>query len=540
MPSNIRVSVNWNSSSVFSGESVECLITIKNASTSRNADRLQIPSQRSNGHFSGLERRNQANNAGLIAKPQFSRASSVSSQAPTNTTRGHRPTPSLSPSSHSRQDPQQHHAAAWVPDSPKSPHSHGRSLSIVSLGNLDREGPGNGARQSPNARLSGKRHNRATSLQIVPGRNLGTPPPPFGQLRDTICHVYYTNRGVVSNGSRSNTQPMVPSDRSPSLVLQTPEGEADALRPQDVSIKTTGPQGTPISFQQNFQFPGAAQASSNDKNPHLTPELESSPKTAFPQSIPATNRLQDPQSGKESLSPVARILAGTSIEGTPRSSGEFYSVSNNSSETLASEYAPSTAPRPVLLRSQSKQKSQLSRMREQSKPEVLMMGYVQLIGSFTIDGSLINQGPFEEVKRRGFVSNQGGGGVVGVDKSKNDSGLFGSFGWSNFGESLGGLLGGSEPSSIRDMKTASAKSIPLISTPQSILFVDLKLAPGESRSFRYKITLPKGLPPTHKGRAIKVEYHLSIGLQRPGSARSQQLVKHIDVPFRVFCGVTGK
>jgi hypothetical protein len=165
-----------------------------------------------------------------------------------------------------------------------------------------------------------------------------------------------------------------------------------------------------------------------------------------------------------------------------------------------------------------------------------MMGYAQLMGSFTLDGALINQAPFEEVKRKGVVGGQGGGGVVGVERTKRDSGLFGALGWGNIGESLGGLLGASEPSSIREMRgIASSKTVPLITTPQSILFVDLRLAPGESRSYTYSFTLPKGLPPTHKGRAIKVAYHLTIGTQRPGSAKEQ--MKHVDIPFRVFGSV---
>jgi hypothetical protein len=166
-----------------------------------------------------------------------------------------------------------------------------------------------------------------------------------------------------------------------------------------------------------------------------------------------------------------------------------------------------------------------------------MMGYAQIMGNFTLDGSLINQAPFEEVKRKGVVGGQGGGGVVGVERKTRDSGLFGALGWGNLGESIGGLLGASEPSSIREMRgIANSKTVPLITTPQSILFVDLRLGPGESRTYTYSFTLPRGLPPTHKGRSIKVAYHLTIGTQRPGSARDQQ-VKHVDIPFRVFGSV---
>lgn len=228
------------------------------------------------------------------------------------------------------------------------------------------------------------------------------------------------------------------------------------------------------------------------------------------------------------------------MEGTPRSSGEFYSMSNNSNETLASEYTANPSARLLPRAIHQRQNSQLSQPVPKSRPESLMMGYVQIMGSFTLDGSLINQAPFEEVKRKGVVGGQGGGGVVGVERTKRESGLFGALGWGNIGESLGGLLGPTEPSSIREMRgIASSKTVPLITTPQSILFVDLKLAPGESRSYTYKFTIPRGLPPTHKGRSMKVMYNLIIGTQRASSGKDQQ-VRHVDVPFRVFGSVNGK
>lgn len=170
------------------------------------------------------------------------------------------------------------------------------------------------------------------------------------------------------------------------------------------------------------------------------------------------------------------------------------------------------------------------------------MGYAQISGSFTVDGSLINQGPFEEVKRKGAVGGQGGG-VIGVEPNKRDSGLLGGFGWgrgsgwSNIGESIGGLLGGGELSSIKDMRgIANSRSVPLLSTPQSILFVDLRLAPGESKSFKYSFKLPRGLPPSHRGKAIKIAYKLVIGTQRPGGSKEQQ-VRSVDIPFRVLGSV---
>jgi hypothetical protein len=276
------------------------------------------------------------------------------------------------------------------------------------------------------------------------------------------------------------------------------------------------------SYPQTFQFPPATAleplAIENGGESDRIPRSKDR--------IPVISELPAP--------PMARVLSPTSISGTPRSSGEFYSLSNNSTETLASEYIPQQPGR-IAPHGHTRRPSNLGSTNHHRPPETLMMGYAQIHGSFTIDGSLISQAPFEEVKRKGAVGGQGGG-VIGVER-KRDSGILGGFGWGNIGDSLGGLLGGGELSSIKDMRgIASSRSIPLLSTPQSILFVDLRLAPGESKSYKYTFKLPRGLPPSHRGKAIKISYNLIIGTQRPGGAKEQQ-VRSVEIPFRVLGSV---
>ena len=170
-----------------------------------------------------------------------------------------------------------------------------------------------------------------------------------------------------------------------------------------------------------------------------------------------------------------------------------------------------------------------------------MMGYGQISGSYILDGSLINQGPFEEVKRKAIIGNQGGGGLVRSASVKRDSGLLGSFAWGNIGESIGGLLGGGEMSSMKDAKKASSsRSVPLLSTPQSVLFVDLRLEPGQSKSFTFSHPIPAGLPPTHRGKAIKVVYNLIIGTQRASHAAQANHIQRIEIPFKVLPSVNGR
>lgn len=253
-----------------------------------------------------------------------------------------------------------------------------------------------------------------------------------------------------------------------------------------------------------------------------------------PANIPT--RLKDPIPiiNEQITTPVARVLSTTSIAGTPRSSGEFYSMSNNSTETLASEYVAHQPLRTHGRVPHLRQRSNFSPQKAK-RPEALMMGYAQVQGSFTLDGSLVSLAPFEEVKRKAVVGGQGGG-VVGLEP-KRESGFMRGFGWGSFTNSLGELLGAGELSTIKEMRgIASSKSVPLLSTPQSVLFVDLTLAPGESKAFEYSFRLPKGLPPTHRGKAMKISYSLVIGTQRPGGVKEQQ-VKSVEIPFRVLGSV---
>lgn len=295
------------------------------------------------------------------------------------------------------------------------------------------------------------------------------------------------------------------------------------------------------AFGQNFKFPPveAAQYDQTSSELGAMPPFIISPTTAIlsERNLPSRSKEEIPVI-LERIAPSTKVLSPTVNGETPRSSGEFYSLSNNSTETLASEYLPQQPGRIQPRGAHTRRISTVPAVTHHRLPETLMMGYAQISGSFTLDGSLINQAPFEEVKRKGVVGGQGGG-VIGVERSKRDSGLLRGFGWGNIGESLSGLLNGGELSSIKEMRgTASSKSIPLLSTPQSILFVDLRLAPGESRTYEYSFKLPRGLPPTHRGKAIKISYDLVIGTQRPGGAKEQQ-VKSVEIPFRVLGSVNG-
>lgn len=85
--------------------------------------------------------------------------------------------------------------------------------------------------------------------------------------------------------------------------------------------------------------------------------------------------------------------------------------------------------------------------------------------------------------------------------------------------------------------------LPTFEMQPSMLAVDLSLAPGESRSYTYTVVLPENLPPTYKGRALRLSYQFILGVCRaasstpaggkgPTGANSSSRV--MKVPIRVY------
>ncbi|OAP55728.1 hypothetical protein AYL99_09880 [Fonsecaea erecta] len=227
-----------------------------------------------------------------------------------------------------------------------------------------------------------------------------------------------------------------------------------------------------------------------------------------------------------------------------RSSGDFYSLSNHSQETLMSEQPSIMSDhRPTWINSTSSssmpRRPPLRPAPHRPQAVNLLMGYAQLSATFTLDASLIDQSHFEEVKSKGFLGGQAGGGVVGVKKPRPNSGFLGSFNLNALGGSLNSLMGGENMSSVKEMHAVTnARAIPILSTPQSLLFVDMHLEPGEEQTYSYTYPLPRGLPSSHRGKAIKIAYNLTVGVQGVPGSRDVHTVRQVTVPIRVFPGVS--
>ncbi|RKF72983.1 putative intracellular protein transport protein [Golovinomyces cichoracearum] len=487
-PSDIRVFVDWIESTVFAGEEVKCNIIIRNIATNDSLSTASIQP-----HFNDGSSRTENFRKKSASKPD----NSTRSVRPS----GHRTTLSLNfPTGTGIQHFRL--PSSNVPaNSDGNKGLHKRSVSIISIGNSERlNEQGNSLGNLVDTpRKTSRGHGRSASLQVI------------SHMQASFSQNLTPTTSFLSSGHGKSLLSHNVNEHSPAQPLST-----------------------------ESSFNSYASTVQNDyvdsPTPHLT-RLKSPVTPQFYRETPSTEtRYKDlstsqKQNGSNFVkrSQIPNIeVSPTSFAGKTNISGEPGTKSNRSSETFSSELE-TQLQKPSRL-------SNISSFKRHNTSETLMMGYAQLHGSFTLDSSLINQAPFEEVKRKGIIEGQGGG-VVSVEKNKRDSGLLRGYGWASIGDSLGGFLGSNELSSIKDFREImGSPSIPLLATPKSILFVDLQLGPGESRRYSYSFKLPLGLPPSHRGKAIKIIYKLVIGIQRPGGAKEQQF-KSIDVPFRVLGSV---
>ncbi|EEH11546.1 RGP1 protein [Histoplasma capsulatum G186AR] len=517
MQSDIQVFVRWKEQTIFAGEDVECTITFKNVSPSGSSSDLSAASQkharRGSRPMNGVVNGGNYSPAKSLNPFSFNNRRSATS-SPRNRQSGfdrsHRSAASMSSPlslSHSFPPITANRNGIQIPG-----HKHKRSVSIISLEPEKQGSP------TVNQRM-GRAHSRSASFQVFSKKNelYGENPNPASRplnyspaRNDSIPNLPLPSRRSFPDRTQLSTHPQ---SEIPNQIQQ------DSGRP-------------PPALRTDFKFPQAPPTPSDTLSSKNTSPVSITPPTLNTKDVPT---LELPTR----LTPAMKILSASSMNGSTRSSGEFYSLSNNSTETLESEYVTYTN-KPQLPIRHRRHHSNMEPVGKLGKnnSQTLLMGYAQISASFTVDGSLINQALFEEVKRKGVVGNPARGDVSRkTEKARN--GFWGTLGgWNNLSDSLSTLLSSNELDGLRDMRgVASSQAIPLLSTPQSLLFVDLRLDPGEEKSFSFAFTLPRGLPASHKGKAIKVSYNLVIGTQRAINPKEPQKVHRINVPFRVLSGV---
>ncbi|CAO1604550.1 Golgi membrane exchange factor (Ric1p-Rgp1p) subunit [Xanthoria calcicola] len=509
--SNIRLSIEWDKAAVYAGENVDCVITFKNVA--------QAPIlHRTASQTNSLRERWKDNTAAHVRQQKSGHSPSYSSSISLGHKHrkavSHDPTWSAIPASpkvQTREEAQNEESTAG--------RKHRRSVSIVSIG---------GEKSSSTIPF------HATSTSLQPGRGHGR----AGSLR-----ALSEKSTMLDHGPRSS----VHSKRSGPTQLK---GYSQAQNDKAVATKSSLARSSSSPMIKERLSPRTL--CSLDKTA-ASPIFKSHNQTAFPNSLNSTRtpgllgrsdsadglntRMAQTQSARED--PPHGILPGsissTTTDDTPRGSTDLESFGSNSSDTMASEYVIQEPSRFHHHPGSMRQHSHHASFEASQVPETLMMGYGNITGSFHLDPSLVDASYFHEVKRKAVVGNEGGGGVVRAESNKRQSGLLGSLGWNTLGESLEGLLGKREVSSIKGATNASAaKWMPILSSPQSLLFVDLRLEPGQSQSYSYSFRLPAGIPPSYRGKAVKFAYNIVIGVQRATRSRQPHIVRRIDFPFRVL------
>ncbi|EAU37927.1 conserved hypothetical protein [Aspergillus terreus NIH2624] len=534
MPSDIQVFVKWKDQTIFAGEDVECTITFKNVAeqTAETNNGGQLPHQRKQSRTGNTSPKSES--LFSLRSPQSLFFNSHRRSYPTLAKRSpaHRISSSVSSpliGSHSFPPP------STPRSGPPAGHKHKRSVSILSIdSDLPTDiTPRSSSQFSRSKPVRG--HGRSASLQVPPRRHEGYEEP-FGKGR-TPSRGYPPESPIApsSNGLRLDMEGMSRGSR-PGSAAHSP------IRPMESPRAARRPALPPI----DFKFPASPTTESSTYRPSTSPLLADGNGGA---AVSSKLNDRDPSSLAPAQVPqLTKIMSTSSLSGSHKSSGEFYSVGNGSSETLQSEYTNYSIPVPRSNAARhSRHMSSLEPSGRSINSQALLMGYAQISASFTVDGSLINQSAFEDVKRKGVVGGQGSMGTPNGnpasrnEKSRKGGGFWGAFKWNAIEESLSGFLSNNDLDGLREMRgVSSSRSIPLLSTPQSLLFVDLRLAPGEEQSYSFSFTLPSGLPASHKGKAIKISYNLVIGTQRPSSVNEPQRVNRISIPFRVFSGVNGQ
>ncbi|XP_067665114.1 RAB6A-GEF complex partner protein 2-like [Haliotis asinina] len=77
--------------------------------------------------------------------------------------------------------------------------------------------------------------------------------------------------------------------------------------------------------------------------------------------------------------------------------------------------------------------------------------------------------------------------------------------------------------------TKGERGLTVLSTKPKILFCDLRLSRGDSKSFTFQDAIPTDAPPSFRGQAVKYSYKVIIGTQR-----LENVTKMLRIPFRVM------
>ncbi|MCO5565533.1 hypothetical protein L7F22_019207 [Adiantum nelumboides] len=390
-----------------------------------------------------------------------------------------------------------------------------------------------------------KRHNKAFSVAIPGSReyaeHLGKGVPSiqtqFASPRIPSHHV--------------NIEASTPSPARSRAVSSASRRVSDVIKPTHPhSRKKSVAQVQAEDLSATFELDGASPGSS-------TPNGQSSTLTTPRQSIDLRNN----RPGGEGFYGLGE---NSTMESVLREDFTQYSKmgSNGTSITSPQDSA--------ICQSINENKPQKSDRNERADIETVLWTFAQFGGHFQVDESLVKPGEFEQVKQRlaglgsagglstssfGSIGQLGpaaiGGGELGtsVDGTEGEE-RKASEGWGSYLRNVLSTGGGSKNATMTShhrrsgstlldtrQKTMASRSIPVLSNPPSMVAVDLELAPGQSRSFNFRVPLPPDLPPSYVGKAISFSYTLTLGTNRLGRNKRgtmEQKSRLVRIPMRVY------
>ncbi|KAA1097512.1 hypothetical protein PGT21_009579 [Puccinia graminis f. sp. tritici] len=245
--------------------------------------------------------------------------------------------------------------------------------------------------------------------------------------------------------------------------------------------------------------------------------LESSfPNPSFSFSIQEPATLTPPNSNTQPTSPKTGGALGEEGKAaeeylpTPRKTSTP-SVSAAYSRAIAEElsFNPRRASLHAIGVSAPAHRTRFSTINTPASSSTVLLGwtYCQLEGSFEVSPKHFNLDQFQSLRH---PQTRGGGRLLEEDEDdhhhqqqQSASHKSSSSSWINW------LFGNS--SNPLNPSSASSNRFPVFQNPISLLDVDVRLEPGQSRSYSFSIDLPIDLPPTHRGKLIKFNYELIVG-----------------------------
>jgi hypothetical protein len=346
-----------------------------------------------------------------------------------------------------------------------------------------------------------------TSTQIPPRDSIST--PVLTSMDNLSASVYFDQSGRLINGSNEDIlQSITPSDTlaTPENNLATPENN---LATPEIS-KTLD---TPLN---------------NAPEKLHSPEKLDTPDKLY-KSIRKKSQAGEPSEAAKSAYKAKRPLNVNTalLETPPLESPEFsgrvelsrpvehFKHKRTSSTNLIhpnSADIPSTITEEAIIDSK-KPPILPSPLTIVIDPKMEQMAWVfaQVFGELVVDPQYVNHSPLASIKNNAMYKTPGmSGGIKHAG---------------------GGTIGYATGPNNKDF------TYPVLNTPPTILFCDEKLAPGDSvtcilfNKDTYELKLPSVLPPSHRGKIVKLRYKLAVGIQRDAHARKTNIVY---IPFRVF------